>query len=64
MEWRKGLKLFQEKGEIAIEKELKQTHDIEGFQPKHWYKLVKDERASALKYLMFLKENDERLWVR
>jgi hypothetical protein len=30
--------------------------NMEGFQPKHWFELTKDERASALKYLMYLKE--------
>lgn len=29
---------------------------MEGFQPKHWFDLTKDECASALKYLMYLKE--------
>ena len=56
MGWRKGLKVLGEKGEIAIEKELKQIHDMDGFQPKHWYELTKEERCQALKYLMYLKE--------
>lgn len=56
MNWRKGLKQFGEKGEGAIEKELQQIHDMEGFEPKHWHELTKDERAGALKYLMYLKE--------
>ena len=37
-------------------KELQQIHDMEGFQPKHWHALSKEERAQALKYLMYLKE--------
>lgn len=40
MGWRKGLKIFEEKGEQAIMKELKQIHDVEGFQPKHWHELT------------------------
>ena len=56
MNWKKGLKVFGEKGEEAIQKELQQIHDMEGFQPKHWYELTKEERAEALKYLMYLKE--------
>ena len=48
--------MFGEKGEEAVEKELQQIHDMEGFQPKHWYELTKEERAKALKYLMYLKE--------
>ena len=56
MNWKKGIKVFGEKGEEAIQKELQQIHDMEGFQPKHWYELTKEERAEALKYLMYLKE--------
>ena len=62
MGWRKGLKLFGEKGEDAIQKELKQIHDMDGFDPKHWHELTKEERTRALKYLMYLKEKrDGRL---
>ena len=56
MNWRKGLKLFKEKGETAVTKELQQIHDMKGFQPKLWHELNADERAKALKYLMYLKE--------
>jgi hypothetical protein len=56
MNWKKGLKMFQEKGEEAITSELKQIHDMEGFQPKHWDELTRDERAKALRYLMYIKE--------
>ena len=56
MNWKRGLKIFGEKGENAIQKELKQIHDMEGFQPKHWHELTREERAAALKYLMYLKE--------
>jgi hypothetical protein len=56
MGWKKGLKIFQERGEEAIKSELRQIHDMEGFQPKHWYELTEQERARALKYLMYLKE--------
>eukprot|EP00804_Cyclotella_cryptica_P027764 CCRYP_009202-RA/>CCRYP_009202-RA protein AED:0.72 eAED:0.12 QI:0/-1/0/1/-1/1/1/0/1137 len=56
MGWRKGLKIFHKKGEVAIENELRQIHDMEGFQPKHWHELTKEERARALRYLMYLKE--------
>ena len=48
MNWKKGLKMFQEKGEEAITSELKQIHDMEGFQPKQGDELTKDERAKAL----------------
>ena len=56
MGWRQGLKIFGERGEKAIGKELQQIHDMEGFQPKHWHELTKEQRAKALKYLMYLKE--------
>ena len=56
MNWRKGLKIFKDKGEMAIKDELQQIHDVDGFQPKHWHELTAEQRASALKYLMYLKE--------
>jgi hypothetical protein len=56
MGWKKYLKMFQEKGEIAIQKELQQIHDVEGFEPKHWHELTREQRARALRYLMYLKE--------
>ena len=56
MNWRKEIKLFKENVETAVIKELKQIHEMEGFQPKHWHELNSDERAKALKYLMYLKE--------
>ena len=59
MNWRKGLKVLGERGEGAIEKELQQIHNIEGFQPKHWHKLTREERVKALKYLMYLKEKKD-----
>ena len=40
MGWKKGLKLIKERGEHAIMKELQQIHDMEGFQPKHWFELT------------------------
>ena len=57
MGWEKGLKVLGEKGEEAIETELQQIHDMEGFTPKHWHQLNKEERTRALKYLMYLKGN-------
>ena len=29
---------------------------MEGFTPRHWHQLIKEERIRALKYLMYLKE--------
>jgi hypothetical protein len=59
MGWQKGLKIFEKRGEMAIEQELRQIHDMEGFQPKHWHELTEKERASALKYFMYLKEKKD-----
>jgi len=56
MGWKKGLKVLGERGEEAIEKELRQIHEMEGFQPRHWHEMTKEERCKALKYLMYLKE--------
>ena len=44
MNWRKGLKVLGKRGEGEIEKELQQIHNMEGFQPKHWHELTKEER--------------------
>ena len=56
MNWKQGLRRFKDKGEDAITKELKQVHDLEGFEPKHWNELSREERSRALRYLMYLKE--------
>ncbi len=56
MRWRKGLKVFEEKGEEVLIKKLKQIHNVEDFQPRHWHELTEVERTAALKYLMYLKE--------
>ena len=56
MNWKQGLKLFHEKGEDAISQELKQVHDMEGFEAKHWYDFTSEQRTKALWYLMYLKE--------
>ncbi len=56
MGWREGLKMFQEQGEIALEKDLKQINDMDEFQPKYWFDFTEEERALALKCLMYLKK--------
>ena len=53
---RKGLKLFGERGEEAVEDELQHIHEMEGFRHKHLYELTEEERTKALKYLMYLRE--------
>merc|ERR1712086_675338 len=47
---------MEKKGEEAIENELQQIHDMDGFTPRHWHQLTKEKRVRALKYLMYLKE--------
>ena len=44
--------MFKERGEEAIMKELRQVHDMEGFEPKHWHDFSTLDKA--LKYLMML----------
>ena len=48
---------FKDKNEQAIIKALKQVHNMEGFEPKHWNNLTSQQRSRALRYLMHLKEN-------
>ena len=48
--------MSHKRGEMAIEMKRRQIHDMEGFQPYHWYELTEEERAEELKYLMYLKE--------
>ena len=56
MNWKKGLSMFKTKGEAAITQELKQVHDMDGFEPRHWYELSAEQRKKTLRYLMYLKE--------
>ena len=46
------LKIFQEKGEIAIQKELQQIHDVEGFEKLLWVnKRGRPDVAVAISFL-------------
>ena len=47
---------MEKKGEEAIENELLQIYDMDGYTTRHWYQLAKEERVRALKYLKHLKE--------
>ena len=53
---KRGLKLFGEKGEAAISKEMQQLHDRKVMTPVKKNMLTDQERKRALNYLMFLKE--------
>jgi hypothetical protein len=51
-----GLRLFGNKGEAAIRKELTQFHTLKCFVPKDPSTLTREERRIALSSLMFLTE--------
>jgi len=53
---REGLKMFGEKGNNALLKELNQLHERDALLPKKKEDMTHDERKKALRYLMFLKE--------
>ena len=44
--WRKGLNASQERGKKAIQKELQQIYNMDGFQPKHWFELTQEDSAT------------------
>jgi len=52
----KGLKVFGERGEEAVATELRQLYVRDVLDLKKSSELTAQERASALTYLMFLKE--------
>lgn len=53
---KKGLKVFGQSGDRAVQAEMKQLHDREVIKPKSGSALTTADRLDALKYLMFLKE--------
>ena len=53
---KKGLKLYGDRGEAAIEEELQQLHDRKVMEPVAADSLTYAEKKKALEYLMFLKE--------
>jgi len=53
---KKGLKVFGKRGEEAVATELRQLHVRDELDPRTPSKLSTQEHASALAYLMFLKE--------
>eukprot|EP00957_Ditylum_brightwellii_P028037 2117083-Ditylum_brightwellii.AAC.1 len=56
MSAKKGLKVFGDRGIAALEKELKQLIHREVMHPVDVKSLTRDQKISALRYLMFLKE--------
>lgn len=57
---KQGQKLFGERGIDAVLKEVKQLHDRDVVEPINPNKLTKEDKRSALSYLMFLKEKQCR----
>ena len=56
MNVKKGLKLFEERGEDAVKKELLQVIERKVWHPVRKRDLTKKEKIRALRYLMYLKE--------
>jgi hypothetical protein len=55
-----GIKMFKERGEAGVTKELTQMHDMDMFRPVVRDLLTKEERTKALSLLMFLKEKQDQ----
>lgn len=55
----KGLKVFGNKGTRAVQKEMQQIHDRKVLMPVNVDKMSREEKAQALRYLMFLKEKSD-----
>jgi hypothetical protein len=53
---KRGLKMFGERGETAVEAELQQLHDRKVMMPVDAETLSVEDKRKALEYLMFLKE--------
>ena len=56
-----GIKKFEEKGNEAVSKELRQLHDRKSMVPMLKGELSLEDRKKALRYLMFIKE--KRDWA-
>ncbi len=55
-----GIKIFKERGEAGVTKELTQMHNMDVFCPVARDLLIKEERTKALSSLMFLKEKRDQ----
>ena len=51
-----GLQAFGKRGEEAVQKELKQIHDLNAYKPLVASKLTSEEKKNAVPSLMFLTE--------
>ena len=57
MSAKRGLRQFRQRGAEVLKKELQQLIDQRVMRPHDARTLSQGEKKSALKYLMFLKEN-------
>ena len=53
---KKGLELFGEKADVAVQKELSQIHQMDTYEPVHKSDLTFEDRKKALASLMFITE--------
>ena len=59
-----SLKAFDNRGDEAILKEIKQLHTRQALKPCSRSEMSQEERKQALRYLMFLKERDVTIKAR
>ena len=57
MSMKKGFKLFKDKGEHAVKKEVNQLHVRQVMKAKIKQSLTPEQRKEALVYLMYLKKS-------
>ena len=53
---KKGLELFGEKADVAVQKELNQIHQMDTYKPIYKSDLTFEDRKKALASLMFITE--------
>ena len=53
---KKGLELFGEKADVAVQKELNQIHQMDTYDPVHKSDLTFEDRNKPLASLMFISE--------
>ena len=61
---KQGLKVFGNKVEAAVRKELHQSHDIRVVEPKKPRDLSYEQRIRSLAYLMFLKLKSDEVKIK
>ena len=61
---KQGIKLFGNKGEAAVRKELQQFHDRRVAEPKKPQDLSYEQRIRSLEYMMFLKLKSNEVTIK